>query len=115
MRTIPIAPTLDTFDGNVAASYSNTSGTGGDNYNVQAIINIPLINDKIAVRAVGYEFRESGYYQNRAQSDAAFQTAVVVPFGVQAFAANQNEVGANYVVGGRIAAVFRRQAISGSR
>lgn len=107
VRTIPVAPKLDRFEGKVAAGYSSTSGTGGDNYNLQAIGNLPLIPDKLAIRATVYQYQDSGFYRNRAGSDAAFQVAVVNPYGAQAFAIDEEEVGDYYVLGGRVAALFQ--------
>ncbi len=107
IRTIPVAPKLDRFEGRVGAGFSTTSGTGGDNYSAQAIANIPLVRDKLAVRAVAYTFDESGYYRNRAASDPGLQAAIIVPYGAQAYASNDDDVGAYNVVGGRIAALFK--------
>jgi len=107
VRTIPVAPKLDSFEGRVAASYSSTADAGGDNYNVQVIGNIPLIEDRLAIRAVGYQYQDSGFYRNRAGSDPAFEASVVVPYGVQAFAVDKDEVGDYYVRGGRIAALWQ--------
>ncbi len=106
VRTIPVAPKPDRFEGRVAAGYSVTSGTGGDNYNVQAVGNIPLIKDKLALRATAYRYEDSGFYRNRAGSDAAFQSAVAI-YGAQAFATDAEEVGEATYAGGRVAALFR--------
>lgn len=107
VRTIPVAPKLDRFEGKVGAGYSVTSGTGGDNYTVQAVGNLPLIKDKLAIRATAYQYEESGFYRNRAGSDSAFQAAEVTPYGAEAFATDEEEVGAYYAAGGRIAALFQ--------
>lgn len=107
VRTIPMAPRLDGFEGRLAASYSATSDTGGDNYNVQAVGNFPLVTDRLAIRLVGYQFKDSGFYRNRAATDITYQTQVVAPFGAQAFAVNKDEVGSYYVRGGRAAAAFQ--------
>ncbi len=56
LRIIPVKPKLDRFGGKVAAAYSDTSGTGSDNTMIQGIVNIPLIENKLAIRAVGYRF-----------------------------------------------------------
>ncbi len=108
VRTIPVAPKLDRFEGRLGAGFSMTSGTGGDNNNVQAVFNVPLVKDRFALRAVGYRYDESGFYRNRAGSDAAFR-AVIAPYGAQAlaFAVDENEVGAARFIGGRIAALFQ--------
>ncbi len=107
VRTIPVAPKLDRFEGKFGAGYSATSGTGGENYQFQAVGNVPLIANKLALRAVAYAFSDSGYYRNRAGSDPAFQSAVVVPLGVQAFATDEEEVGAAYSSGARASLLFQ--------
>lgn len=107
VRTIPMAPKLDGFEAKVAGGYSNTSASGGDNYQLQLIGNIPLVQDRLAIRAVGYQYQDDGFYRNRAGSDAAFQTAVVTRYGAQAFAVDRSEVGSYYVRGGRIAALWQ--------
>ncbi len=107
VRIIPAAPKLDRFEGKVAGGYSVTSGTGGDNYSIQAIGNIPLIRDRLAIRATAYQYDDSGFYRNRAGSDAAYQAAVVARYGAQAFAADDDEVGSFHTVGGRVSALFQ--------
>ncbi len=107
VRTIPVAPKLDRFEGKVAAGYSRTSGTGGDNYNVQAIGNIPLVADKLALRVTGYQDRDDGFYRNRAASDSTFAARAVTPYGAQAFALDKEHVGSHAVVGARAAALFQ--------
>ncbi len=107
VRTIPVAPKLDRFEAKLGAGYSTTSGAGGDNYNVQATGNLPLIDGKLAIRATGYQYEDSGFYRNRAASDTNFQAAVVSRYGVQAFATDEAEVGGYYAIGGRIAALFQ--------
>ncbi len=106
VRVIPVAPKLDRVEGRVGAGYSTTSGTGGDNYMFQGVGNIPLIADKLAIRATAYKFEDSGYYRNRAGSDAAFQ-ATIVPLGGQAFATDEDNVGAYRAMGGRASVLFQ--------
>jgi iron complex outermembrane receptor protein len=106
VRTIPVAPKLDSFEAKMAANDSETSGTGGNNYMVQGVVNIPVITDKLAVRAVAYQFDDSGFYRNVAGSDAAFQAAAA-SYGAQSFAVDQNHAGRSKFTGGRIAAQFQ--------
>lgn len=106
VRTIPVAPKLGLFEGTVGAGYSLTSGTGGDNYNFQAVANIPIVKDKIAFRATGYQYEERGFYRNRAGSDPSFQAATAA-YGAQSFAADAEEVGDTQFTGGRIAALVQ--------
>ncbi len=107
VRQIPVAPKLDRVEGRLGAGYSATSGTGGENYNFQAIGNVPLIAGKLAIRGTAYAFSDSGYYRNRAASNAVFQATRVIPFGAQAFATDEEEQGAYYSRGGRISALFQ--------
>ncbi len=107
VRTIPVAPRLDRFAGKLNAGYSATSGTGGTNHQFEAVGNVPIIADKLALRAVAYAFSDSGFYRNRAGSDAAFQATRVAPYGAQAFATDEDEVGAYYSSGGRASALFQ--------
>lgn len=106
VRTMPQSPRFDRFEGKVAASYSSTADTGGDNYMSQAVINLPLLQDRLAVRAVAYGYEDSGYYRNIARSDPVFLTGVTAQ-GAGAFAVDQENVGSVSVAGGRLAANFR--------
>jgi len=107
VRTIPVAPRLGSFDGHLEGGYSNTANYGGDNYNFQGIVNIPLVEDKVALRAVVYKYSDSGYYINRAGSDATFQSTLVAPYGTQAFAISQKNVGETNAQGGRVAFLYQ--------
>lgn len=64
LRLIPVKPRLDGFSAKVAASYSNTSRYGSDNSMAQGVVNIPIVRDKLALRAVGYRYDESGVHRN---------------------------------------------------
>ena len=107
VRTIPVEPKLDGFEGKVAAEYSATTDTGGDNHRIQGIVNLPIMPDKLALRAVAYSNEDSGYYRNRAGSDAAFRAASVTPYGTEAFAVDADGVGDYRSVGGRVAALLQ--------
>jgi outer membrane receptor protein involved in Fe transport len=71
VRIIPNKPNLSELGGKVAASFSQTGEEGGDNTMVQGVINLPLIEDQLAVRAVVYQFDNDGYIDNIA---ASYQT-----------------------------------------
>ena len=70
VRVIPKSPKLNEFEGNVEASYSNTSELGGNNSMVQGVVNIPLVEDKFAARIAFYQYNNDGYVENIAGSDA---------------------------------------------
>src|ERR1019366_2752113 len=53
LRYITNKPELDATTGRVEASYGTTDG-GDQNTSVNAVLNVPLITDKLAVRLVVY-------------------------------------------------------------
>jgi iron complex outermembrane recepter protein len=63
LRYITNKPKLDVTEGNVNAGYSYTAH-GDPNSNVDAMINLPLIPDTLAVRAVVYSDSRGGYINN---------------------------------------------------
>src|ERR1700679_3345470 len=63
LRYITNKPKLNTTEGGVEASYSTTAH-GDPSDSVQAYINIPLIEDTLAVRAVIYDDARGGYIHN---------------------------------------------------
>ena len=69
VRIVPNAPKLDTIEGSIATRLSNTAEAGGDNTSVQGVLNIPLVEDKLALRAVAYRIDNSGYIDNVAASE----------------------------------------------
>ena len=85
LRYITNKPKLDVTEGKVDAGYGYTSH-GDPNSNVEAMINLPLIPDTLAVRAVIYDDRRGGYINNvpgtfaRSSSDASIHYANY-PFG----------------------------------
>lgn len=67
VRYITNKPKLNKFEGNAEASYGTTAH-GDPNSSLQATVNIPLINDKLAVRAVIYNDNRGGYINNVAST-----------------------------------------------
>ncbi len=63
IRYITNKPILDKTEGNVDAGYSVTAH-GDPNTHLTAVLNVPLINDKLAVRAVLYNDSRGGYIDN---------------------------------------------------
>jgi iron complex outermembrane recepter protein len=63
VRYITNKPKLDVTEGNVNAGYGTTAG-GDPNSNLNATINLPLIADTLAVRAVIFEDHRGGYINN---------------------------------------------------
>jgi iron complex outermembrane receptor protein len=63
VRYITNKPKLNVTEGNVEAGYGTTAG-GADNSDLSAVLNLPLIQDKLAVRAVIYNDQRGGYIDN---------------------------------------------------
>jgi outer membrane receptor protein involved in Fe transport len=63
IRYITNKPNLEKTEGNVDASYGWTAG-GDPNQSVNATLNVPLIENTLAVRAVIYDDRRGGYIDN---------------------------------------------------
>ncbi|MFT4518506.1 MAG: iron complex outermembrane receptor protein [Halioglobus sp.] len=70
VRLITNKPNTDQFEARFSAGYSMTEG-GDDSNKVEAMINIPLIEDKLAVRAAFYNDNRGGYIDNVAGSFTA--------------------------------------------
>jgi outer membrane receptor protein involved in Fe transport len=60
IKLVTARPDSEEFSGRAEAEYSNTSG-GGNNYSFGAVVNVPLVSEKLAVRASGSFERLSGY------------------------------------------------------
>jgi len=63
IRYITNEPKLDVTEGNVKAGYGITAH-GDPNTELQAVLNLPLISDTLAVRAVLYDDHRGGYINN---------------------------------------------------
>ena len=86
LRYITNKPQLNELSGNVKVGYANTAD-GDDSYNFEGVVNIPLIDDKLAMRIVAYQDHRGGYIDNvystftRQGTDLGFarRTGGVVP------------------------------------
>jgi outer membrane receptor protein involved in Fe transport len=63
IRYITNKPVLDEFSGNVEVGGGFTHD-GGANYNANAVLNVPVIDNKLAVRVVLYDDHQGGYIDN---------------------------------------------------
>lgn len=104
VRAIPNAPDLNVFSGEIAANYSSTADAGDDNSMIRGVLNIPVVEDQFAVRIVGYDYDNSGYYQSVSGSNADKQIWAGAFGGV---ATDKGDVGSDQYSGGRISALWQ--------
>jgi len=86
LRYITNKPQLNTFATDVKVGVATTAH-GDESYNVEGVLNIPLITDKLALRLVAYHDKRGGYIDNvystftRSSADLGFaqRTGGVVP------------------------------------
>lgn len=64
IRIITNKPDFDETQFKFDGTLSSTEGAGDANYSANAMINVPLIQDRLAFRAVGYLKDEAGYVDN---------------------------------------------------
>jgi iron complex outermembrane recepter protein len=106
VRIIPKAPQLEGMEGNLGARYSHTGDNGGGNTLVQGVLNLPLIQDKLALRAVAYRIDNSGFINNVAASQpTANITNLVNTYG--AVAKDRGDRGNDSYTGFRMAALWQ--------
>lgn len=99
VRVIPNSPNLMAFEGKVGAEYSHTSRRGGDNYTLNGMINLPIVQDELAVRLVGYRVFEDGYIDNVAGSQPTPAVDFATALGVES--RDRENVGAAKTTGFR--------------
>ncbi len=63
LRFITRKPNAEEFSANIDITGSSTS-SGGDNWAVNGMLNFPLVEDKLALRVVGWTRNESGFVDN---------------------------------------------------
>ncbi len=100
VRVITGQPDETGFAANLSATGSVTAGAGSENSTIEGMINLPLIDNTLAVRAVAYHFDDSGYYRNIAGSDPV-KSAAAARTG--AVAIDRDDAGSAITTGGRIA------------
>jgi iron complex outermembrane recepter protein len=79
IRYITNQPKLDVTEGNVKAGYGVTAG-GDPNADVTAVLNLPLVPDVFAVRAVIYDDHRGGYIDNEPSTFARANTDIGIHY-----------------------------------
>ncbi len=98
IRYITNKPKLNVTEGNVEGSYGTTAH-GDPNSAITAVVNIPLIADTLAVRAVLYNDRRGGYIDNVPSQFTRFPTdpgtiSYHLPYPANAATANNYDLAA---------------------
>src|SRR5882724_5590404 len=96
IRYITNKPKLNVSEGHAEASYGTTAH-GDPNTAVTAVLNLPLIEDTLAVRAVIYNDRRGGYIDNVPSQFTRFPTdpgtvSYHLPYPANAATANNNSI-----------------------
>jgi outer membrane receptor protein involved in Fe transport len=104
VRVIPNAPNLTKFEGSAQAGLSQTARNGGINYLAEGVVNVPIIQDQLAVRVVGFYHFNDGFIKNVAVSNPTPQVNAAVAIG--ALREDRNHVGAEKFYGGRVSALW---------
>jgi iron complex outermembrane receptor protein len=105
VRNIPNAPNLEEFETMLYGEYSDTDNTYKGNYNVQAVINVPLADNKLAFRLVGYQMKDAGYIENIA-NEVPYTVALANAWGAPESARYIRNIGETEVTGGRLSVLW---------
>ena len=105
VRNIPNSPNLDEFETMLYAEYSDTDGSHEGNTNMQAVVNLPLVDDKLAMRFVGYHIKDAGYIENIA-ADTPSIVELANQWGAPEAARNISDIGETEVTGGRLSLLW---------
>ena len=103
VRVIPNAPDLSGFSAEIAGSASSTADLGGQNTMLRGVLNLPVVEDKFAIRVVGYDYDNSGYYKNIAGDNADKATWADAFGGI----VTSRRAGDDRYTGGRITALWQ--------
>ena len=71
VRLITAVPDLSHFSATVHGGVSDTDHTDRPNYTADAVVNIPLVQDQIALRLTGFYDYEAGYFKRSWCTDPA--------------------------------------------
>ena len=104
LRIIPNSPNAQHVEGKLALRYSQTAHEGDDNAMIQAVINIPVVENQLAVRAVAYQYENSGYIKNVAASQPVAGIATTTALG--GVARDSDDIGNDSYTGFRVAALW---------
>jgi outer membrane receptor protein involved in Fe transport len=100
IRYISHRPDLNEFSGSADVTTSHTQGSGELNKIFDAVINVPLVSDVLAVRAAGFYQGWSGYIDRYSISPAAYQ-------GIDPNVPVQKDANTSRLWGGRVSLEYK--------
>ena len=84
-------PDLENLGGNAEIDLYNTKGDDGLSYRIKGVVNLPLAEDKLAIRVAGQHIDESGFINNIATNDKGVNTVKDTSFRASVlFKPNEN-------------------------
>jgi iron complex outermembrane recepter protein len=98
IRYIPKAPDLRDASGELSVGYSHTGGYGGGNSQVEGVLNVPIVPDRVAIRVSAFRHDNGGYIKNVAGDDPVLQQAATF-FGAQNLAGGRDIIGDSQFTG----------------
>ena len=104
IRNIPNAPDLDGLEGEFEAGLSSTDGASGLNNKATAMINVPLVENQLAMRVTAYRFENQGYVDMVSDSDPA-KVAMQETYG--GVLNNQKDVNDSNYTGARVSFLWQ--------
>jgi hypothetical protein len=80
---LPNAPNPEQFEANVGTRGFMTAHSSDESYHVEGVVNIPLVQNRLALRVVGYKDDIAGYVDNVSPAQAAvdYSGALGLPDG----------------------------------
>jgi iron complex outermembrane receptor protein len=77
IRTVPAAPNLNEFQVNLDTRGWATAHSSDGSAHVEGVVNLPLIDDRLALRLVGYQDYIAGYINNVVPAAAANDVSAI--------------------------------------
>ncbi len=80
VRLIPAAPDLEEANVEVSGGWSATAHGDDDNTRFEGMLNLPLIEDRLALRVVGYDYQLTGFVDNHFPGNPEFDLSAIFGF-----------------------------------
>ena len=108
VRVITETPDFKGFSANVHAAVSDTWNTDRPNYTADAVVNLPLVQDRLSLRLSGFYDEESGFLKRRYCTDPATAGVTCFPLTTDpALTTTVKNVAAVNTYGGAAALTFK--------